>query len=334
MGNSQSAWPLGFQRSVHPHGRGELSSRGESSGGVVGSSPRAWGTQGRTLQQDLQNRFIPTGVGNSVLAPSVHRSRPVHPHGRGELADGRRLGAERAGSSPRAWGTPFREARSRRCSRFIPTGVGNSYGINYGRRNSTVHPHGRGELSAAERKSQHGFGSSPRAWGTRACGLRHSVQLRFIPTGVGNSSICPTVSWSRPVHPHGRGELRDHDSKISQHRGSSPRAWGTLFANILQIRLRRFIPTGVGNSRISSSLVMLMTVHPHGRGELPLALLPACSLGGSSPRAWGTQFECELPHQRLRFIPTGVGNSVYSATSPSARPVHPHGRGELCSDDD
>ena len=50
-------------------------------------------------------------------------------------------------------------------------------------------------------------GSSPRAWGTRSCGVLQFCGERFIPTGVGNSRQAPSAIHGKPVHPHGRGEL-------------------------------------------------------------------------------------------------------------------------------
>ena len=65
VGNSDHDFIGVLLDAVHPHGRGELITNHESNLIVYGSSPRAWGTPGRTQGKDQGNRFIPTGVGNS-----------------------------------------------------------------------------------------------------------------------------------------------------------------------------------------------------------------------------------------------------------------------------
>src|SRR5487761_1913386 len=77
-----------------------------------------------------------------------------------------------------------------------------------------------------------------------------------------------------------------------------------------------------------STIRFSSTVHPHGRGEHFSATLRDETLRGSSPRAWGTWRRSGRIHQEARFIPTGVGNIIWCWMMPSARTVHPHGRGE------
>ena len=69
---------------VHPHGRGEHAWGGRGSGKSHGSSPRAWGTRKLKVKIDGQERFIPTGVGNTRPRSIKATLLPVHPHGRGE----------------------------------------------------------------------------------------------------------------------------------------------------------------------------------------------------------------------------------------------------------
>ena len=112
-------------------------------------------------------------------------------------------------------------------------------------------------------------------------------------------------------------------------RGSSPRAWGTLPGTRFRYRSPRFIPTGVGNSPAAGTVSRKAAVHPHGRGELVALLVWICIRAGSSPRAWGTLSVRWPAHRRVRFIPTGVGNSPRRRAAKRPRAVHPHGRGEL-----
>ena len=194
-------------------------------------------------------RFIPTGVGNT-------RPRSIP-------------GTAPRGSSPRAWGTLPPLFRAETQSRFIPTGVGNTVHVSAFPASVQVHPHGRGEHARIARAPAAAGGSSPRAWGTLHPRRMGFGQLRFIPTGVGNTP---------------QGVLRSRSSF-----GSSPRAWGTRAPSVIYNPARRFIPTGVGNTLNGWSRV---TEHP-----------------GSSPRAWGTPGLPYEQAANKRFIPTGVGNT-------------------------
>ena len=69
-------------------------------------------------------------------------------------------------------------------------------------------------------------------------------------------------------------------------------------------------------------------VHPHGCGEHRTHDISSDDKGGSSPRVWGTLLYTVLARGTLRFIPTGVGNTIYADTPPKRVPVHPHGCGE------
>ena len=49
---------------------------------------------------------------------------------------------------------------------------------------------------------------------------------------------------------------------------------------------------------------------------------------GSSPRMWGTLLQIPARRSSRRFIPTHVGNTVFSHRQNPAVPVHPHACGE------
>ena len=53
----------------------------------VGSSPRAWGILKETVDGIGEERFIPTGVGNTFTTKKTTAVFSVHPHGRGEYAN-------------------------------------------------------------------------------------------------------------------------------------------------------------------------------------------------------------------------------------------------------
>src|SRR5438093_7150659 len=56
-----------------------------------GSPPHAWGRRPSLPLRRLRRRFTPTCVGKTPSAPPLPRATPVHPHMRGEDADGRHL---------------------------------------------------------------------------------------------------------------------------------------------------------------------------------------------------------------------------------------------------
>ncbi len=131
-------------------------------------------------------------------------------------------------------------------------------------------------------------GSSPRPWGTRALIHRPSRRLRFIPTPVGNTAARAARCTRPTVHPHTRGEHWLIYGFLILVSGSSPRVWGTHYYLLPLAFVRRFIPTGVGNTTKCKRFESYFAVHPHGCGEhVPLSLY-ALAITGSSPRVWGT----------------------------------------------
>ena len=111
--------------SVHPHVCGELVLVMHEDEWKSGSSPRVWGTEKQRTTDAQGGRFIPTCVGNWLIISSRRVAHSVHPHVCGELHIWRTLERDRAGSSPRVWGTAGPVQAIPVCFRFIPTCVGN-----------------------------------------------------------------------------------------------------------------------------------------------------------------------------------------------------------------
>jgi len=216
-----------MMKAVHPHVRGEQRSSSSASRTPSGSSPRAWGTVMAELMAGWYLRFIPTCVGNRRTHREPDCDDTVHPHVRGEQMSILNANANRAGSSPRAWGTVQRVAGLIVDDRFIPTCVGNSEVGERQEYSSAVHPHVRGEQRRMARLRWKRPGSSPRAWGTDVEHDSGPAQGRFIPTCVGNRSIYLLYRCFSPVHPHVRGEQTADGNAFFPFAGSSPRAWGT-----------------------------------------------------------------------------------------------------------
>ena len=175
--------------------------------GVIGSSPRTWGTRHGTSQR--------------------RRLGSVHPHARGEHQGAAYRAKLEAGSSPRTWGTLVFAWSVVFINRFIPTHVGNTPPASVSSYQIAVHPHARGEHSLMRRLTSRHGGSSPRTWGTRGPVHAALAVLRFIPTHVGNTALPPAACAAQSVHPHARGEHADLARLFEANGGSSPRTWGT-----------------------------------------------------------------------------------------------------------
>ncbi len=172
---------------------------------------------------------------------------PVHPHVCGEHVPLLPPIFIYNGSSPRVWGTYISVNNRVFCVRFIPTCVGNIFGVTGIAKDEAVHPHVCGEHLDGVPDATNKDGSSPRVWGTYPLPICYRPGIRFIPTCVGNISKRLTTCEQRTVHPHVCGEhLFIHDDRAITG-GSSPRVWGTLSEMEEKSRWSRFIPTCVGN---------------------------------------------------------------------------------------
>ena len=174
-------------------------------------------------------------------------------------------------------------------------------------------------------------GSPPRAWGQSLQQPSDVLAQRFTPTGVGTISCSPRTRRRTAVHPHGRGDNRLHFNPEPLSAGSPPRAWGQLDADLVNVLLDRFTPTGVGTIAAALERGSAETVHPHGRGDNLNCVDEPSSSAGSPPRAWG-QFPMKLPvASKNRFTPTGVGTISSTPDQQNRTTVHPHGRGDNLS---
>jgi len=84
VGNTHKPRTAPGSAAVHPHGRGEHHDAKTAKGFADGSSPRAWGTRHLAGGTGYHFRFIPTGVGNTMIFLMTGVPGAVHPHGRGE----------------------------------------------------------------------------------------------------------------------------------------------------------------------------------------------------------------------------------------------------------
>ncbi len=151
-----------------------------------------WGTLPDTFTPNLDDRFIPTHVGNTYVPLKNCGKTSVHPHACGEHPGEEVCEECGGGSSPRMWGTPATRGRNSLLLRFIPTHVGNTTRTAPPVYRESVHPHACGEHSFMHPHTVLNLGSSPRMWGTLEGRRSASLRGRFIPTHVGNTIISMT----------------------------------------------------------------------------------------------------------------------------------------------
>ena len=142
----------------------------------------------------------------------------------------------------------------------------------------------------------------------------------------------PGAPSATTVHPHSRGEnIRDAVMQVGA-AGSSPLARGKFTALSVQLEHSRFIPTRAGKMRAIQPGLDQARVHPHSRGENTTEFTVTHRHCGSSPLARGKSGDVAVPHLPEGFIPTRAGKIRTAEAERSARPVHPHSRGENLSE--
>ena len=264
-----------------------------------------WGTLQANIHAVGADRFIPTHVGNTPEPQPIRGHTTVHPHACGEHRAMPSMASSSRGSSPRMWGTLPLAGFGIRCTRFIPTHVGNT--LRWRRRclMPAVHPHACGEHRPSKSMGRGRYGSSPRMWGTHLTKDNEPIATRFIPTHVGNTHCACREACAYPVHPHACGEHYNTVLLADAANGSSPRMWGT--------------PCGVDPGRVGE---------PHACGEHSNSRRRCSASAGSSPRMWGTRAFHPRTSSFARFIPTHVGNTGGRGCGWTLQPVHPHACGE------
>ena len=144
-------------------------------------------------------------------------------------------------------------------------------------------------------------------WGLLVPGSNASAELRSTPTHVGFTPPCCSHGRRSAVHPHVRGVYFAFTAVRRNFAGPSPRAWGLLLANNIEIIGPRSIPTCVGFTYHYDSSCNGGTVHPHVRGVYSISRSEYSRMSGPSPRAWGLPLEVDVLHVPERSIPTCVG---------------------------
>ena len=124
MGKTNMGVEIDLLYWVYPHGYGENFILSSPQLNDLGLSPRVWGKLETLLQEVFPVRSIPTGMGKTLLALSVHTVLAVYPHGYGENEFWLYLMFPGLGLSPRVWGKHIPYRRENKSSGSIPTGMG------------------------------------------------------------------------------------------------------------------------------------------------------------------------------------------------------------------
>ena len=174
---------------------------------------------------------------------------------------------------------------------------------------AAVHPHIHGEYSNPAHKKAFISGSPPHTWGIPEKVAELIEKRRFTPTYMGNTESRRFPLGSPAVHPHIHGEYSPVENRAVIDDGSPPHTWGILSIPESAIDRTRFTPTYMGNTKLSSRVKELQSVHPHIHGEYflsPKFLLNHC---GSPPHTWGIQTGWSTVAGIFRFTPTYMGNT-------------------------
>ena len=187
---------------------------------------------------------------------------------RGEYSSQSQKSGTYCGSPLHAWGIQRTYGLSVRMG-FTPTCVGNTEtrsvpeDRNYGspphawgirpdedkpHRNTSVHPHMRGEYITIGSNGSPHLGSPPHAWGIRISCL----------TAAGIFCGSPPHAWGITLSPARRRGAR---------RFAPTCVGNTRLDSTPSVRQGRFTPTCVGNTRYPVEQVPMTAVHPHMRGE-------------------------------------------------------------------
>ena len=171
-------------------------------------------------------------------------------------------------------------------------------------------------------------GTPPRAWGQPGHPRRFQHLRRYTPTCVGTTDTLREGLRALPVHPHVRGDNILAGNAAEDLIGTPPRAWGQLPAAAFQKRSYWYTPTCVGTTGDPANRLLASAVHPHVRGDNRGARKTSIAAYGTPPRAWGQPLRTPAPLRAERYTPTCVGTTPLWSFWRTARPVHPHVRGD------
>ncbi len=179
-------------------------------------------------------------------------------------------------------------------------------------------------------RGQPQIGSSPRARGNFMIQTIGGILWRFIPTCVGETCSGSSAP-ARPCRfiPTCVGETFPLEFTVIPAAGSSPRAWGKPFDNLLPVRHPTVHPhVRGGNCSHPCQVLNQLRFIPTCVGETP-AMIPSQRISrGSSPRAWGKRstISCTVSPPN-GSSPRAWGKPTQMSPMFRSYSVHPHVRG-------
>ena len=309
-GNSSPSTARRHPERDHPRVRGEQLASAFNVEYAKGSSPRARGTACQLIEAHAVVGIIPACAGNRPRPRPARRRWRDHPRVRGEQAIQKSNPGFDPGSSPRARGTAESPCRSASDLRIIPACAGNSLACRTRCRCYRDHPRVRGEQSTTRPRRSSVSGSSPRARGTGHPEEQPGIRPGIIPACAGNR--WKELIWLKKSrdHPRVRGEQLFSGTRSIGKAGSSPRARGTGCVTVKAGCLPGIIPACAGNRDGCIRISHPSRDHPRVRGEQSSSRKACQSLGGSSPRARGTDAPRAGNGSNPGIIPACAGNSL------------------------
>ena len=150
--------------------------------------------------------IIPTRMGTSSCNVFNVDTPTDHPHAYGDKTLMFGFVEVCHGSSPRVWGQVIFSPLATRLARIIPTRMGTRTAQLIPLTLPEDHPHAYGDKTMTVYQNGQRPGSSPRVWGQVLKKHKADIFGRIIPTRMGTSHICPSVSFRNKDHPHAYGD--------------------------------------------------------------------------------------------------------------------------------
>ena len=260
-----------------------------------------------TNSQQPNQGSIPTCVGEPAGCDLAGAVAGVYPHVCGGTNEQYYQPQRAQGLSPRVWGNPGAIEDVSVRSRSIPTCVGEPGGREIVHLDEWVYPHVCGGTNDNSFNMRHETGLSPRVWGNRER-VDHQVDLAgSIPTCVGEPGMSASPSRHTRVYPHVCGGTIRPRLVPYTALDLSPRVWGNRNQDRRYDRKERSIPTCVGEPVVENHEEREEAVYPHVCGGTSVDDRYAHPVQGLSPRVWGNHPDVGPYTDRLRSIPTCVG---------------------------
>jgi len=131
----------------------------------------------------------------------------------------------------------------------------------------SVYPRWCGEHLVIHPQERLAGGLSPLARGTLTFPVAVGDECRFIPAGAGNTLSLKSAMSRTAVYPRWRGEHFLLGQCGDAFIGLSPLARGTQHQGVYELRQKRFIPAGAGNTGVQLANNIVGAVYPRWRGE-------------------------------------------------------------------